>query len=228
MTRFPSPQMMSQASSTAWVMWIRDETNKAMMMLDEEVAREGDPDDPFNGTAGGVFELPPGRTNSLSLPPPVHTPRVTQGAAGVPQPKGGDEHLIPSQLIRSSIQPETRNATTGNGSDKQSTPSLDPNHSIRQLHTQQRATKSTTRSNKSCQHTAKSRKEFDYFHTNSTKFSKRKYICGTRRSPRVEHRRTASKPPSNNAYATESEYGTKAPQRCQPTRTSYHNRPSRS
>ena len=59
-TRFPSPQMMSQASSTTWVTWIRDETNKAMMMLDEEVAREGDPDDPFNGTAGGVFELPPG------------------------------------------------------------------------------------------------------------------------------------------------------------------------
>ena len=73
-TRFPSPQMMSQASSTAWVTWIRDETNKAMMMLDEEIAREGDPDDPFNGTARGVFELPPGRTHSLSLPPPVHTP----------------------------------------------------------------------------------------------------------------------------------------------------------
>ena len=87
-TRFPSPQMMSQASSTVWVTWIREETNKAMMMLDEEVTREGDPDDPFNGTAGGVFELPPGRANSFSLPPPVHTPTVVQRAEGRTEIRG--------------------------------------------------------------------------------------------------------------------------------------------
>ena len=95
-TRFPSPQMMNQASSTAWVTWIREETNKAMMMLDEEVIREGDPDDPFNGTAGGVFELPLGRTNSLSLPPPVHTPTAVQNAERGRKPEGGDEHSTPS------------------------------------------------------------------------------------------------------------------------------------
>ena len=137
-TRFPSPQMMSQASSTAWVTWIRDETNKAMMMLDEEVTREGDPDDPFNGTAGGVFELPPGRTNNLSLPPPVHTPTVVQRAEGGQRPEGGDEHLTPSRLTRNPTQPETRNTAMGNGGDEHSTLSPDPNHSIRQLHTQQR------------------------------------------------------------------------------------------
>ena len=95
-TRFPSPQMMSQASSTAWVTWIREETNKAMMMLDEEVIREGDPDDPFNGTAGGVFDLPPGRSNSFSLPPPVRTPTVVQRAEGGQRPEGGDELSTPS------------------------------------------------------------------------------------------------------------------------------------
>ena len=137
-TRFPSPQMMSQASSTAWVMWIRDETNKAMMMLDEEITREGDPDDPFNGMAGGVFELPPGRTNSFSLPPPIHTPTVTQGAEGGQRPEGGDEHSTPSRPTKDPNQPTTQNTTIGNGSDEHSTPSPDPNHSIRQLHAQQR------------------------------------------------------------------------------------------
>ena len=136
-TRFPSPQMMSQASSTAWVTWIRDETNTAMMMLDKEAAMEGDPDDPFNGTAGGVFELPPGRTNNLSLPPPVHTPTGNQRAEGGQRPEDGDEHSTPSRLTRDPSQPETRNTATGNGGDEHSTPSPDPNHSIRQLHTQQ-------------------------------------------------------------------------------------------
>ena len=137
-TRFPSPQMMNQASSTAWVTWIRDETNKAMMMLDEEINREGDPDDPFDGTAGGVFELPPGRTNSFSLPPPVRTPAATQGAEGRQKAGGGDEHLTPSQVTRISGQQATQSATMGNGGDEHSTPSLDPNLSIRQLHAQQR------------------------------------------------------------------------------------------
>ena len=134
-TRFPSPQMMNQASSTAWVTWIRDETNKAMMMLDEEVSREGDPDDPFNGTTGGVFELPPGRTNNLSLPPPVRTPMVTQGAEGGQKAGGSDEHSTPSQLTGQQV---TQSAAVGNGGDEHSTPSPDPNHSIRQLHAQQR------------------------------------------------------------------------------------------
>ena len=137
-TRFPSPQMMSQASLTAWMMWIREETNKAMMMLDEEVNREGDPDDPFNGTAGGVFELPPGRTNSFSLPPPVHTPTVVQRAEGGQRTEGGDEHLTPSRLTRDPNQPATQNTRAGNSGDEHSTPSPDPNHSIRQLHAQQR------------------------------------------------------------------------------------------
>ena len=137
-TRFPTPQMMSQASSTAWVTWIREETNIAMIMLDEEVTREGDPEDPFNGTAGGVFELPPGRTNSLSLPPPVHTPADRKRTDGGQGTNGGDEHSTPSRLIGNPNQLELQKAEKGNGGDEHSTPSLDPNHTIRRLHTQQR------------------------------------------------------------------------------------------
>ena len=108
------------------------------MMLDEEISREGDPDDPFDGTAGGVFELPPGRANSLSLPPTTHTPTTTQGAEGRQKARGGDEHSTPSQLTRISGQQAMQSTTVGNGGDEHSTPSPYPNRSIRQLHAQQR------------------------------------------------------------------------------------------
>ena len=147
--RFPSPQMMGQATATAWVTWIHNETNAAMMMLDEEVAREGDPEDPFNGTAGGVFQMPPGRQNSLTLPPPVRTP-VSTGNRNTSQHRQveGDEHSSHSQATQDLFQridPSQQQVENGNGSpplrgegDEHSTPPPDPNHTIRELHNQQR------------------------------------------------------------------------------------------
>ena len=146
--RFPLPQMMGQATTSAWVTWIREETNIAMMMLDEEVTREGDPEDPFNGTAGGIFQMPPGRLNSLTLPPPVHTPLQT-GAVNTSQRRQieGDKHSSHSQ--NTNIVPEGINQLqqqqvhgdeilpSGGKGDKHSTPPLDPNHTIREFHNQQ-------------------------------------------------------------------------------------------
>ena len=43
-----------------------------MKQLEEEKESRSDPDDPFNGTANGVF-LP--LQDPLSLPPPVQTPK---------------------------------------------------------------------------------------------------------------------------------------------------------
>ena len=43
-----------------------------MKQLEEEGDSRSDPDDPFNGTANGVF-LP--LQDLLSLPPPVQTPK---------------------------------------------------------------------------------------------------------------------------------------------------------
>ena len=43
-----------------------------MNQLDEELEAKGDPDDPFNGSANGVYQPLP---TSLSLPPPVQTLR---------------------------------------------------------------------------------------------------------------------------------------------------------
>ena len=53
--RFPLPQNMKNSSVETWVQWIRDESNKLIAAIDEEITRCQDPDDPFDGTASGIF-----------------------------------------------------------------------------------------------------------------------------------------------------------------------------
>ena len=72
LTRFPRPESMSQGDITVWTNWIREETSAVMNQLDEELEARGDPDDPFNGSANGVYQPLP---TNLSLPPPVQMPR---------------------------------------------------------------------------------------------------------------------------------------------------------
>ena len=69
---FPRPESMGQGDTTVWTNWIREETDEVMKQLEEERDSRSDPDDPFNGTANGVF-LP--LQDPLSLPPPVQTPK---------------------------------------------------------------------------------------------------------------------------------------------------------
>ena len=71
-TRFPRPESMGQGDTAVWTNWIREETDEIMKQLEEERDSRSDPDDPFNGTANGVF-LP--LQDPLSLPPPVQTPK---------------------------------------------------------------------------------------------------------------------------------------------------------
>ena len=71
-TQFPRPESMSQGDVTVWTNWIREETGAVMNQLDEELEARGDPDDPFNSSANGVYQLLPA---NFSLPPPVQTPR---------------------------------------------------------------------------------------------------------------------------------------------------------
>ena len=52
--------------------WIREETDEIMKQLEEERDSRSDPDDPFNGTANGVFQP---LQDLLLLPPPVQTPK---------------------------------------------------------------------------------------------------------------------------------------------------------
>ena len=71
-TRFPRPESMEQGDIAVWTNWIREETEEIMKQLEEERDSRSDPDDPFNGTANGVF-LP--LQDPLSLPPPVQMPK---------------------------------------------------------------------------------------------------------------------------------------------------------
>ena len=58
---------MGQGDITVWTNWIREENEILMNQLDEELVARGDPDDPFNGSANGVFQP---LLDNLSLPPP--------------------------------------------------------------------------------------------------------------------------------------------------------------
>ena len=71
-SHFLRPESMGQGNMAVWTNWIREETNEIMKQLEEERDSRSDLDDPFNGTANGVF-LP--LQDPLSLPPPVQTPK---------------------------------------------------------------------------------------------------------------------------------------------------------
>ena len=71
-TQFPRPESIGQGDVAVWTNWIHEETDEIMKQLEEEGYSRSDPDDPFNGTANGVF-LP--LQDALSLPPPVQTPK---------------------------------------------------------------------------------------------------------------------------------------------------------
>ena len=70
--RFPRPENMAQGDISVWTNWIREETDEIMRQLEEERHSRSDPDDPFSGTANGVFQP---LQDPLSLPPPVQTPK---------------------------------------------------------------------------------------------------------------------------------------------------------
>ena len=71
-THFPRPESMSQGDTTVWTNWIREETDEIMKQLEEERDSRSDPDDPFNGTANGVFQP---LQDPLSLQTPAQMPK---------------------------------------------------------------------------------------------------------------------------------------------------------
>ena len=91
-THFPRPENMAQGDISVWTNWIREETDEIMKQLEEERHSRSDPDDPFNGTANGVFQP---LQDPLSLPPPVQTPK-RQG-----NNSEGSEH---SQNLRKNVR----------------------------------------------------------------------------------------------------------------------------
>ena len=95
-TRFPRPESMGQGDTTVWTNWIREETDEVMKQLEEERDSRSDPDDPFNGTANGVF-LP--LQDPLLLPPPVQTPKWQENNSENSEPSRNSRENIRKQNI---------------------------------------------------------------------------------------------------------------------------------
>ena len=53
---FPEPQSMRQSPVPTWIRWIREESERIVGKLEEEMKRQSDPDDPFDGKASGIFD----------------------------------------------------------------------------------------------------------------------------------------------------------------------------
>ena len=53
---FPESQSMGQSPVPTWIRWIREESERIIGELEEEMKRRNDPDDPFDGTASGIFD----------------------------------------------------------------------------------------------------------------------------------------------------------------------------
>ena len=97
-TRFPMPESMGQGDIAVWTNWIREETDEIMKQLEEERDSRSDPDDPFNGTANGVF-LP--LQDPLSLLPPVQTPKRQENSSENPEPsQKSPENVRKQNMVR--------------------------------------------------------------------------------------------------------------------------------
>ena len=143
-TRFPRPESMGQGAIAVWTNWIREETDEIMKQLEEERDSRSDPDDPFNGTANGVFEP---LQDPLTLPPPVQTPkRQVNSSEDLEHFQNSRENLENRNTAK---REEKRNeaVTPAQGELREfrehSRESLDPMASIRNLHIQQRQNRSS-------------------------------------------------------------------------------------
>ena len=138
-TRFPRPESMSQGDIAVWTNWIREETDEIMKQLEEERDSRSDPDDPFNGTANGVFQP---LQDPLSLPPPVQMPKRQGNNSENSEPSQNSRENVRQQSIvrRDERVNEAVTPTQGEPCEfrEHSRELLDPMASICNLHIQQR------------------------------------------------------------------------------------------
>ena len=144
-TRFPRPESMSQGDTTVWTNWIREETDEIMKQLEEERDSRSDPDDPFNGTANGVFRP---LQDPLSLPPPVQTPKRQGNNSKDSEHSQNSQKNVRKDNPASGEVRRNETVTSAQGELREfrehSRDSLDPMASIRNLHIQQRQNRGST------------------------------------------------------------------------------------
>ena len=136
-THVPSPESMGQGDITVWTNWIHEESETIMKQMEEELEARGDPDDPFNGSANGIFQP---LTENFTLSLLVQTPRrqVNNSESSDYSWKSpgrcnnqGNIRTVINGVPKMTAQGKTREAR------EHSTDSLDPMVSIQNLHIQQ-------------------------------------------------------------------------------------------
>ena len=144
-THFPRPESMGQGDIAVWTNWIPEETDKIMKQLEEERNSRSDPDDPFNGTANGVFQP---LQDPLSLPPPVQMPKRQGNNSEDSEHFQNSREYVGRQKAASKIERRNEMVTLVQGEPREfrehSRESLDPMASIPNLHIQQRQNRCST------------------------------------------------------------------------------------
>ena len=106
--RFPQPQNMKDSPVTTWITWIREESNELIAAIDEEVTKRQDPDDPFDGTASGIFS--PLQQGTEALPQQQCVQQVDESKDRNPQEEGSAEgRLVEIQSL--GVQPNHHHTT---------------------------------------------------------------------------------------------------------------------
>ena len=144
-SRFPRPESMSQGDVAVWTNWIHEETDELMKQLEEERDSRSDPDDPFNGTANGVFQP---LQDPLSLPRPVQTPKRQGNNSKDSEHSQNSWKNVGKQNTASKVERRNEMVTSVQGEPREfrehSRELLDPMASIHNLHIQQRQNRRST------------------------------------------------------------------------------------
>ena len=144
-TRFPRPESMSQGDTAVWTNWIHEETDEIMKQLEEERDSRSDLDDPFNGTANGVFQP---LQDPLSLPPPVQMPKRQGNNSEDSEHFQNSREYVGKQNTVSKVERRNEMVIPAQGEPRKfgehSRELLDPMESIRNLHMQQRQNQHST------------------------------------------------------------------------------------
>ena len=145
-TRFPRPESMGQGDIADWTNWKCEETDEIMKQLEEERDSRSDPDDPFNGTANGVFQP---LQDPLSLPPPVQMPKRQGNNSEDSEHFQNSWEYVGKQNTVSKVERRNETVTPVQGEPhkfrEHSRELLDPMASIRNLHMQQRQNQCSTK-----------------------------------------------------------------------------------
>ena len=143
--RFPRPESMAQGDIAVWTNWIHEETDEIMKQLEEERDSRSDPDDPFNGTANGVFQP---LQDPLSLPPPVQVPKRQGNNSEDSEHFQNSRKNVGKQNTAKREERRNEAVTPAQGEPREfrehSRESLDPMASIRNLHMQHRQNRCST------------------------------------------------------------------------------------